>query len=334
MRAVLIKEHGAPESVHIEDVATPALRPDEVLLNICAAGVNYPDLLVIEGTYQLLPQRPFSPGMDAAGIVAEIGAEVTTCKLGDRVVVQVEHGAYAEQVAVQQDNCFRIPAEMTFVDAAAMGLAYQTAYFALLERGRYNSGETVLVNGAGGGVGLAAVQIAKALGATVFAGVTNDSQAALVLRSGADRIIRLDRPDLHESLRRQVHEINDGRGVDIVLDPLGGDVFDASLRALAWCGRMVVIGFSAGRIPQVKTNYLLLKNISVSGLRWSDYRENLPEQVRRVQNHLFDLYQHGLIKPNVMQTFAMHDFAKALKLLKNRMVEGKLVLLTNHNQGN
>lgn len=332
MHAVLVREHGALETASVEELPAPALRPNEVLVNIHAAGVNYPDILVIEGQYQTLPQRPFVPGMDAAGIVAVVGQEVTNCKPGDRVVVQVESGAYAEQIPVQQERCFVIPDVMTYTDAAAMGLPYQTAYFALVERGAYKPGETVLVNGAAGGIGLAAVQIAKSLDATVFAGVANDAQAALALRHGADHIIRLDSPDLRETLRKQVAAVTGTKGVDIVLDPLGGDVFDASIRALGWCGRMVVIGFAAGRIPQIKVNYLLLKNISISGVRWSDYREYTPDRVRQVQHELFDLYVRGKIEPSVMRTFGMNHFAQALNLLKSGKVEGKLVLLTKAGQ--
>lgn len=332
MQAVLVREHGAPGTISLEEIPTPLLGAFDVLVDVHATGVNYPDVLVVEGQYQTLPLRPFVPGMDAAGVVAAVGPAVTEFKSGDRVVVQVDHGAYAEQVAVHQGNCFRIPDAMAFTDAAAMGLAYQTAHFALVERGAFKPGEKVLVNGASGGVGLAAVQIAKSLGATVFAGVANDEQAALVLHHGADHVVRLDRPDLLDSLRAQVNAADSGKGVDIVLDLLGGDMFDASLRALRWSGRMVVIGFAAGRIPTVKANYLLLKNISVLGVRWSDYREFAPDHVRRVQHELFDLYVRGKIKPNVMRMFSMPDFAQALDLVKSGKVEGKLVLLTSAGQ--
>lgn len=330
MRAILIKEHGEPETLHVEEVPSPSFGDDEIVLDVHAIGVNYPDLLVISGQYQILAPRPFSPGKDAAGVVVAAGRNVTTCKPGDRVVVQVEFGAYAEQLVARAASCFVIPDGMSFIDAAAMGLVYQTAHFALVEHGGYQPGETVLINGAAGGVGLAAVQIAKALGAMVLAGVNNNQQAKLAKDNGADHVINLGAADLRDALRQQVHEVTNGHGADVVLDPLGGDVFDASLRALAWRGRMVVIGFAAGRIPSVKANYLLVKNILVSGLQWSDYRERDPEWVRRVQNELFDLYSAGKIKPNVMQIFALEDFAAALALVKAGQVQGKVVLTTRH----
>lgn len=330
MRAILILEHGIPEMLTIKNVSTPTIGDDEVLIDVHAIGVNYPDLLVISGQYQILPPRPFSPGKDAAGVIAAVGGNVKSFKRGDRVVAQLEFGAYAEQVAVRARNCFVIPDGMPFTDAAAMGLVYQTAHFALMERGGYQVGETVLVNGAAGGVGLAAVQIAKGFGARVLAGVNNDEHAKLAQANGADHVIRFDTDNLRDSLRQQVHAVTNGYGADVVLDTLGGDVFDASLRAMAWRGRMVVIGFAAGRIPEIKANYLLLKNILVSGLQWSDYRERDPEWVRRVQDELFGLYTVGKIKPNVMKIFAMEEFAPALALVKAGKVQGKVVLTTRH----
>jgi len=333
MRAILIREHGAPETLKFEQVPTPAIGDDEVLIDVHAAGVNYPDLLVIGGQYQILPPRPFAPGKDAAGVVAAVGSKVASCKPGDRVVAQLEYGAYAEQVAAPAASCFVLPEAMSFTDAAAMGLVYQTAYFALFERGGYQAGETVLVNGAAGGVGLAAVQIAKGCGATVLAGVNNDEHAALALANGADHVIRLDADDLRNSLRQQVQAATGGHGADVVLDTLGADVFDASLRAMAWRGRMVVIGFAAGRIPEIKANYLLVKNIAVAGLQWSDYRERDPAWVRRVQEELFALYVAGKIRPRVMQSFPIEQFASALALVKAGKVQGKVVLTTAREAG-
>jgi NADPH2:quinone reductase len=328
MRAVLIREHGAPETLQVEDIETPKVGPGHVLIDVHAIGVNYPDLLVISGQYQILPKRPFSPGKDAAGVVVSVGPDVHGLASGDRVVVQLEYGAYAEQVVALPENCFRIPDNMPFTEAVAMGLVYQTAHYALMERSSYKSGEIVLVNGAAGGVGLAAVQIAKGCGATVLAGVNNDEHAALALANGADRVIRLDAPNLRDALREQVSRATCGHGADVVLDTLGGDVFDASLRAMAWSGRLTVIGFASGRIPEIKANYLLVKNITVSGLQWSDYRERMPDDVRRVQNELFSLYNQRKITPKIMQVFPLNDFAEALRQIKAGQVQGKVVLLT------
>lgn len=332
MRAVWVREHGAPETVRIEQVPAPQIGDDQVLVEVKAIGVNYPDFLVIGGSYQILPPRPFSPGKDAAGMVRAVGRNAAHCKPGDRVAVHLEYGAYAEQVAAKDAVCHVIPDAMSFEEAAAMGLVYQTAHFALIERGLYQRGETVLVNGAAGGVGLAAVQIAKGLGATVLAGVNNEEHGGIARDNGADHVINLARPDLRESLRAQVHAVTGGRGADVVLDPLGGAVFEASLRALAWRGRMVVIGFAAGGIPELKVNYLLVKNISVSGLQWSDYRERTPEWVRRVQAELFGLYASGAIRPRIMRAFPLERFAEALDLVRRGSVQGKVVLTTARQQ--
>ncbi|HYG89342.1 MAG TPA: NADPH:quinone oxidoreductase family protein [Azospirillum sp.] len=326
MKAILIKEHGKPEDLVIEELATPTPEPNQVLVDVKSIGVNYPDLLVIGGKYQILAARPFSPGKDASGVVRAVGSAVTACKPGDRVVCQLEYGAYAEQIVVPETQCFVIPDEMSFEEAAAMGLVYQTAHFALVDRGLYQRGETVLVNGATGGVGLAAVQTAKGLGATVIAGVLGEEQAAVARENGADHVIDLSMPDLRNALRERVRELTGGRGADIVLDPVGGEVFQASLRALAWRGRIVVIGFVSGEIPEVKVNYLLVKNILVSGLQWSDYRDRDPAWVRRVQDELFGLYRAGAVRPRVMQTFRFEEYARALNLVQEGKVKGKVVL--------
>ena len=256
MKALLVREHGPIENVVLGEVPDPAPKAGEVLVDVHAASINFPDLLVIGGSYQKLPSRPFSPGKDLAGIVAAVGEGVTTCKPGDRVCAQVEHGAYAEKCIVPQLNCHVMPAAMSYAEGAAMGLVYVTAHLALVERGMYRPGEVVLVTGAAGGVGLAAVQVAKALGATVLAAVSSEEKAKVVRGSGADHVIRTDVPDLRESFRKQVYDAVGTRGADLIIDPVGGDVFDASLRTIAWCGRLVIVGFAEGRIPEVKAGYL------------------------------------------------------------------------------
>ncbi|HYC45036.1 MAG TPA: NADPH:quinone oxidoreductase family protein [Burkholderiales bacterium] len=332
MRALVVHEHGGIDKLALEDVADPTPRPGEVLVDVRAASVNFPDLLVIGGSYQRLPPRPFSPGKDLAGVVAAVGQGVKRCKPGERVVAQIEFGAYAEKCVVPEGNCHVMPASMSFAEGAAMGLTYLTAHFALVERGGLRAGETVLVNGAAGGVGLATVQVAKALGATVVASVGSEAKAALARASGADHIVRTDPSTssgqaLRDWFREQVFAAIGARGVDLVIDPVGGDVFDASLRVMAWCGRLVIVGFAAGRIPEIKAGYLLVKNISLIGLQWSDYRDRDPEKVQRAQDALFRLYEAGRIKPHVMAAYPLEEHQAALRAVRDRIVAGKVVLL-------
>ncbi|MGB8434633.1 MAG: NADPH:quinone oxidoreductase family protein [Burkholderiales bacterium] len=326
MRAVIVREHGPVRDQRVETLPDPVPGPDEVVIDARAIGVNYPDLLVIEGKYQVLPQRPFSPGKEVAGVVSAVGDGVTRVKVGDPVMAQREYGTYRDKVVSPQATCYVMPAAMSFEEGAALGLAYQTSHFALVDRAAYRKGETVLVTGASGGVGLAGVEIAKALGATVIAGVTSAEKGALCKRHGADHIIDLARPDLRNSLREQVYAAVGKRGVDIVLDNVGGDTFDGALRALAWCGRLVVVGFAAGRIPEVKANYLLVKNIAVIGLQWADYRERDPEWVQRIQAELYGLYEAGKIKPHICERYPLDRFADALARFVERGVLGKMIL--------
>ena len=332
MRALLVHEHGPLESLTLGDAPDPTPGPGQVLVDVRAASINFPDLLVIGGTYQKLPPRPFSPGKDFAGVVASVGEGVTSCKPGDRVTAQIEFGAYAEKCVVREANCHVIPDSMSFADAAAMGLTYLTAHFSLCERARYQPGEVVLVNGAAGGVGVAAVQIAKALGATVIASVSSEDKAKLAKANGADHVVRTDVADIRESFRQQVFEAIGKRGVDIIVDPVGGDVFDASFRTIAWSGRVVIVGFAEGRIPQIKAGILLVKNISLIGLQWSDYRDREPEKVRKVQRELFRMYEEGKLKPHVMATYPIEEHQKALAVVRDRKVVGKVVMLMGARQ--
>jgi NADPH2:quinone reductase len=304
----------------------PVPGPDQVLINIEATAANFVDLLVIGGKYQFLPPRPFVPGKLPAGTVAAIGADVQGLRVGDRVLSLAEEGGYAEKVAVPAKQCHRLPDAMSFVEAAAMALVYDTAWFALRDRARLQPGETVLVLGATGGVGLAALQLAKAFGATVLAGISTAAKADLVLQSGADAVIDLSRSNLHDSLREQVQAVTEGRGADVILDPLGGDIFDAAIRALAWRGRLVVIGFAAGRIPTIKANYLLLKNIEVSGLQVSDYRKRKPEQMAECLREVFALYEAGRIKPAPTATYPLAQVQDALREISDRKVRGRVVV--------
>jgi NADPH2:quinone reductase len=326
VKAVVVQEHGPVAGQRVDVLPDPVAGPGEVLVEVHAAGLNFPDILVIEGKYQILPPRPFAPGKELAGIVRAVGADVTTCRPGDRVMAIVEWGAYAELAVVPQAQCFVMPAAMRFDEGAAMGLTYQTAWFALRDRAQVAAGETVLVTGAAGGLGLACVQVARAMGCTVIAGVTNPARADLVRAAGATHVVDLAAENLRDSLRKQVGALTGGRGADVVLDPVGGDVFDAALRALAWRGRLVVLGFAAGRIPEVKANYLLVKNIAVTGLQISDYRDRDPDWFRRAQAELFAFYEAGTVRPQVTARYPLAAFAEGLAHFTRRGMHGKIVL--------
>jgi NADPH2:quinone reductase len=326
MKALVVHAFGPPESIRLEEFPSPRPGAGQVLIDVHAAGVNFPDMLVMGGKYQILPQRPFVPGKECAGVVAAVGESVTTCKPGDRVLAWMESGAFAEQAVCTQDNCFVLPEPMSFEEGACFGLVYQTAHFALVERADLRAGEIVLVTGASGGVGLAAVQIAKALGATVVAAVSTPEKAEVAWRAGADHVLDVSAPNLRDSLREQLRKATGGRGADVVVEQVGGDVFAASLRALAWSGRLVVVGFASGRIPEVKANYLLVKNIAVLGLQISDYRDRQPRAMRRVMAELFDWYDQGSIAPLVSQVYPLRDFAAAFAAIAGRRAIGKLAL--------
>jgi len=326
MKALVVKQFGAPETLVIEERPTPVPGTGEVLVDVHAVGVNFPDLMVIAGTYQILPPLPFIPGKECAGIVNSVGPCVTLVKPGDRVMVLIEYGAFAQQVVAKQVNCHAIPDAMSFPEAAAMGLSYMTAYFALVERAQLKRGETVLVTGAAGGVGLAAVQLAKALGATVLAAVDSPQKAAVAKANGAEHVIDTTVADLRNALREEVFAATAKRGADVILDQVGGELFDACLRAIAWCGRIVVIGFASGRIPEIKAGTILVKNIAVIGLQISDYRDRQPDRFRAMRQQLLDHYSAGKIKPHVMATYALEDVALALNAVKDGKVIGKVVL--------
>src|SRR5574341_1357121 len=326
MRALVVHQHGPLEDLKLETFPDPQPGPDEVLVEIHAASVNFPDLLVIGGTYQILPATPFVPGKDLAGTVAAVGANVSSVKPGDRVMAQIEYGAFAQRAAVPSRSCYRMPGGMSFAEGAAMGLVYLTAHFALVERGGLKAGETVLVTGAAGGVGLATVQLAKALGATVVAAVSAEDQAAAARAGGADHVVRTDVADLRESFRRQVFSAVGERGVDLIVDTVGGDVFDACLRAIAWCGRLITVGYASGRVPEVKAGLILVKNISLIGLQVSDYRDRAPEKTRRAQAELFRLYEAGKLKPRVMAVYPFEAYREALTAVRDHRVLGKAVL--------
>jgi NADPH2:quinone reductase len=326
MRAIEISQFGPIESATLVERKDPVPQPTEVVVQVHAAPVNFVDLLVVAGGYQFLPTLPFIPGKAPSGTVCMVGSQVDSLQVGDGVLAMAEQGGYAEKVAVEAAQCYRLPPGLSYIEAAAMGVAFDTAWCALRDRGRLRPGETVLVLGASGAVGLAAVQLAKAMGAKVLAGIARMGKSAAVKRAGADAVVDLSGDDLRENLRAQVHRFTAGRGADVVLDPLGGDVFDAALRAVAWCGRLVVIGFAAGRIPTVKINYLLLKNIEISGLQISDYRKRRPDMMAACYAELFNWYASGKLVAFEVQTYPLERAVEAMAAVRDRRASGRVVL--------
>jgi len=324
MRAIVANAIGSPEDLTIEDLPDPAPGPGEVLVDIKATAVNFPDLLVIEGKYQIIPPHPFVPGKEGAGTVSAVGEGVEALSVGDRVMVQVEWGTYAQKLVLPADNCFPMPDAMGFEEAAAIGIAYQTAHFALVARAAVKKGDRVLVTAATGSVGIAAMQLAKAFGCTVLAGVTTMSKADVALENGADRIVDLTVENLRDSIRDQVKAACGA--VDVVVESVGGEVFDGAVRALDFDGRIVVVGFTGGEIPTFRTNYALLKVISVTGVNWAAYRDRDPEWVQRVQRELFDLYGEGKIAIPVQAVLPMTDYVEAFDVIRDRQVRGKVIL--------
>ena len=327
MRAVVITDT-SNRSVSIADVADPTPGDDEILVDVKACGVNFTDLLSLDGKYQNNPPPPFTPGKDASGIVAAVGANVTNYKVGDRVIAHVIHGGMAEKVVCPAALAFPLPDGVEFDAAAAMGLAYLTGYFALTRRGAMQVGEVVMINGASGGVGLASISLAKALGAkVVLAGLTTPSKGDAVKAAGADAIIDLTVDDLKDNLRGQVMVATGGRGVDLAFDLVGGDVFDATLRAIANEGRVVVSGFTSGTIPSVRTNYLLLKNISVVGSTINYYIKDASPLIGETQAALYELLLAGKIGPNIMNRLPFDQYMDGIKMLEERKIVGKSVLV-------
>ena len=324
MRAIVAHAIGAPEDLKIDQMPDPVPGPGEVLVDMKATAVNFPDLLVIEGKYQIIPPHPFVPGKEGAGTVAALGEGVEGLSVGDRVMVQVEWGTYAEKLVLPADHCFPMPDGMSFEEAAAMGIAYQTAHFALVARAGVKKGDRVLVTAATGSVGIAALQLARAFGCTVLAGVTTMSKADVARENGADHIVDLTAENLRDSIRDQVKEACGA--LDVVLESVGGEVFDGAIRALDFEGRAVIVGFTGGEIASFRTNYALLKVISVTGVNWAAYRDRDPEWVQRVQRELFDLHGEGRIAIPVQAVLPMADYVKAFDVIRGRQVRGKVIL--------
>ena len=323
MKAVLCKTLGSPDALAFEEVPEPSLGPGRVRIAVHACGVNFADTLIIAGRYQIKPPLPFTPGAEVAGTVIECGRGVTRVSRGDRVMAVLDYGGYAEQVVALEDDVFPMPEAMDFVVAAGFPGAYGTSHLALVLRARLLASEALVVHGAAGGVGLTAVEIGKAIGATVIATASGEAKLEIAQAHGADHLIDYQREDIRERVR----ELTGGRGADVVYDPVGGDAFAASLRSINWAGRILVVGFASGEVPQIPANIVMVKNVSVEGIHWGSYRKHAPQCLAESFAALSAWYVGGRLQPRVSQTFQLAQAGDALAALRSRRPTGKLVLV-------
>ncbi|HET7671862.1 MAG TPA: NADPH:quinone oxidoreductase family protein [Burkholderiales bacterium] len=324
MKAVLCKQYGPPESLVIEELASPQPGPGEVVVSVKAASVNFPDVLIIQNKYQFKPPLPFSPGSELSGVVKAVGTGVTNVRAGDRVMAFTTYGAFAEEVRTDANRLIPLPPDMDYATGAAFLLTYGTSDHALRDRGALKPGETLLVLGAAGGVGLAAIEIGKALGARVIACASTQDKLDVCREHGADEGIDYAKEDLRE----RVKALTDGRGIDVVYDAVGGPYTEPAFRSLAWRGRLLVVGFAAGDIPKLPLNLPLLKGAAVVGVFWGDFARREPAQFASSIQQLTRWYGEGRLKPHVSQTLPLEKAAEAIKLLASRQAKGKVVLTT------
>jgi len=322
MRAIVVDRWMEPRDLGVREVPEPELGPGTLAVEVRAAGCNFFDILMVRGHYQVKPPFPFIPGAELAGVVRAVGAGVEGFAVGDRVLATVPLGAFAERAVVPARGAWQMPESMSFEEGASFPIVYPTSYAGLVFRAGLRRGETLLVHAAAGGVGIAAVQIGKALGARVIATAGGAEKLAVARRAGAEVAIDYRSADWVE----QVRAATDGRGADVIYDPVGGDVFDASLKCIAWNGRLLVIGFASGRIPEVKLNRVLLKNISLVGLHWGAHALHQPERIAETLAALLALYREGKVEPVVYRTYLLEELPAALEALGSRQSYGKVVV--------
>lgn len=322
MKAILCTSYGLPNALELKEVPSPKIEPDQVLIQVKACGVNFPDLLIIQNKYQFKPTLPFSPGGEVSGVILSIGNHVKNLKAGDRVIALCGWGGFAEEVAVNAKRVFLLPSEMDFITGASTLYTYGTSYHALKDRAALQSGETLLVLGAAGGVGLAAVELGKIMGAIVIAATSTEEKLSVCKQKGADFTINYS----NEDIKTRVKEITDDKGVDVVFDPMGGEVAETALRSIAWKGRYLVVGFASGDIPKFPNNLSLLKGCSIVGVFWGSFSEREPENNLKNLNELMQLIKTGKIIQHIHRIFPLEDAAHALTELLERKVKGKAVV--------
>ena len=322
MKAIVCNEWCKPENLKVSEIKNPTLADNSVRVEIHASGVNFPDVLIVQGKYQYKPPFPFSPGSEVAGIISEIGKNVKNLKVGDRIMAVTGHGAFAEEICVPEDKVTLVPENMDFITAASMSLTYGTSSYALFQRANIKENDIVLIHGATGGVGITAIEISKAVGAKVIATASTDEKLKTAKEYGADYCINYSQNEFKD----KVKEITDGKGANIIYDPVGGDVFNQSLRCIAWNGIILVIGFASGTIASAPTNLPLLKNCSIVGVFWGAWREREPHGHNVNMEKILKWWKENKVKPKVSKVFNLEDTKYALQALINREVIGKAVI--------
>lgn len=323
MKALLCRQYGPPESLSLEDIPTPQPGKDQVLIEVKACGVNFPDTLIIQGLYQFKPPFPFSPGSDVAGVVKAVGEGVKQYKPGDEVFAMTVWGGFAEAILAPAKVVFPKPPQMDYVTAASFLMVYGTSYHALKDRGKLKEGETLLVLGAAGGVGLTAVELGKLMGAKVIAAASTDEKLEVCRQYGADMTINYTT----ENLKERVKELTDGKGADVVYDPVGGPYSEAALRATAWKGRFLVVGFAAGDIPKIPLNLPLLKGCEIVGVFWGAFAQREMSENMANTMQLIQWFAKGQLKPHIHDTYSLERAPEALRALMERKVKGKVVVV-------
>jgi len=325
MRALVCKELGSTDKLVIEQQADPTAGPGEVLVRVHAAGINFPDILVIKGLYQVKMEPPFIPGNEAAGVVVAVGEDVVRYQPGERVIIMPQGAAFAELCAVPVERVVPMPAKLNFEQAAGFAITYGTSYHALKQGANLQAGETVLVLGAAGGVGITAVECARAMGARVIAAASSDKKLAFARSAGADETINYS----EESLKDRCKVLTQGKGVDVVYDPVGGELALQALRALAWHGRYLVIGFASGDIPDFPANIALLKEASIVGIWWGTWLLHHPQAAEQNMKELFGMVAEGILKPRVTESWPLENYAQAFDSITTRAARGKVILNLN-----
>ena len=320
MKAIVCKNFGPIRDIEYKEVDEPSLSEDGILIKVNSVGVNFPDGLLVQGKYQLKPETPFIPGMEVAGEVISLGSKVSNFAVGDRIAALSQLNGYAEKTVVKTSSTFKIPENMSYDDACALLCAYGTSHYALKQRGQLKKGETLVVLGASGSTGIAAIQIGKIMGAKVIAVASNSEKQKIAEENGADLSIGYD------NLKEKLKEISGGKGVDVIFDPVGGDTFDTIARTMARKGRLLVIGFASGSIPKLAVNLALVKEFSVVGVFWGAFTRAEPDEYKVNMIELFDWYQKGLIKPLIEENHALSEAANVLEKILARGAKGKIIL--------